>query len=81
MCYHKYTEVYVYIFRYSWRKLKNYEFSLDSFLNLYQYHFPVLSAPLKQLAILQVPAKILTFSQVDDLPAKYYLLVLKELYK
>jgi hypothetical protein len=48
----------------------NYEFSLDTFLKLYQHHFPILRAPLKRPEILQVPAKILTFSQVDDLTAQ-----------
>jgi hypothetical protein len=58
-----------------------YEFSLHTFLKLYQYNFSIQRAPLKQPAIQQGPGKILIFSEVDELTAEWYVLVLKELYK
>ena len=71
MGYHKFTEVYVYIIRYSCRILMNYKFSRNALLKLYQYHFPVLRAPLKRPTFLEVAAKILNFSQAYEWTTQY----------
>jgi len=61
MCYHKFIEFYVYAIQYSCRITMNYDFSLDTSLKLYHYHFPIFRKPFKRPAVLQVPANILTF--------------------
>jgi hypothetical protein len=71
MCYNKFTDVYVCIIRYSCRILMKYKFSRNALLKLYQSHFQILRVPLKQPTILQVSAKILNFSQVDDWTSQY----------
>ena len=78
MGYHKFTEVYVYIIRYSCRILMKDDFSNFIFLNIYHYHFPILIAPLISPVNLQVPARILTFLQKVNMATQYYLLRVKK---